>query len=430
MNNIANLKTTTGTALLVIAFLSPFSALAQRTSAAAKNGTLFQQKPTIPAAATKQWSQIPVGSTYLQQGKTPAKATTFDAKSNSKFNQLRVVKEGGVGSGGGTGYQGGLLDLALFNTGAFNDRTPGTTLATTRAFQKVGFDRLNTSSLPVLRKAHSQVLKWFSSSPEMASRIAKALQTTPIYFMQGTIENAPLGYALPANSSIRRDELSTLGVYIETIGNFTSKKSFEALSEKNQMAYLIHESLRHMQIDNQSKISNVNLQKLTAQIMQDPEGNQTIDTAEFMAGPILEQVRSKQGIIASNKETTDKACTKYGRLCGESMASTEELIVAADQLSDITKSSYEAGKISFDQYQDDTVMELELRATATLLIASGLSNNLAEVQEPVFRVNHGVKFGVMDEALSDINSKGSSSKEKTALLKKISALLAESGLIK
>ncbi|RYZ66752.1 MAG: hypothetical protein EOP09_12185, partial [Proteobacteria bacterium] len=246
------------------------------------------------------------------------RATDYENKVTSarKILSERRSSMGGVGSGGGTGYQGGLLDLAIYNQVAFFDKTPGAQLPDTRSYKKFGFDRLNNRSLPVVQKTLAQLHVWFVSSPEISSRVAEALTSMPIYYGARIPQGTPLAYYIPSDFNISGSELEILGIYIPTLGNFTSREKFEALSEKNQMAYLIHEALRHLQISHGSLMTDESLQQLTAKIMGAPKNPQdTLDRMEYMVGPILDRSAARKSYLASTLRTSSKACAGFGILC-------------------------------------------------------------------------------------------------------------------
>lgn len=230
-------------------------------------------------------------------------------------NLNQLLRSGGVDTGGGSFYRGGLLDLALFNKEAFLDNTPGLALPSSQVLGIVKVDKLKNLNSTILSQTMAQVKKWIPNSPEVAGGIAEALKRLPIYVVDGRIGLPVEGAALPVGFA-EKAELRMMAYYLKGFGVFISKPDFEGLSFTNQKALLIHEALRRLQINTKFQgMSDLTLQKLTAKIMKDPVANESLDTSEFMAGAVLNLRAIKDQTLLKVVSEAEKACQRSQDLC-------------------------------------------------------------------------------------------------------------------
>ncbi|MGZ3771941.1 MAG: hypothetical protein ACXVCP_06575 [Bdellovibrio sp.] len=329
---------------------------------------------------------------------------------NKNLN-LKLNAQGGVDSGGGTFINVkqnlGLLDLYLYNQKAFFDQTKGASaLPETKAYQKVGFDRLITNQIPLLQKTLAQIQKWIPSSPIMAPRISEALAGLPIYYTQYKIHGNHLNYYLPTNINIDSSNLTLGAYYLNGFGVFIEKNIFDQISESNQMALLIHEALRHFQISLSSAISNDVVQKLTAKIMTNPQPLETLDTYEFMSGPILDNVLQKRILTLKSYRIVKSACahgiTEFCSLVEMTGPFGNEFVEA------INNALNTYNKRKFTENQNTGATESYFWDALNLaddLITQNVGDGLDDVKQSAFQLNRAIKsYSFIDMSLDDFNT--------------------------
>ncbi|MGZ6442458.1 MAG: hypothetical protein ACXWRU_20555 [Pseudobdellovibrionaceae bacterium] len=328
---------------------------------------------------------------------------------NQNLN-LKLNAQGGVDSGGGTfitvKQNFGLLDLYLYNQKAFFDQTKGASaLPETKAYQKIGFDRLITNQIPLVQKTLAQIQKWIPSSPIMAPRISNALAGLPIYYTHYKIHGNHLNYSLPSNISIASSNLSLGAYYLNGFGVLIEKNIFDQISESNQMALLIHEALRHFQISLTSAISNDVVQKLTAKIMTNPQPHETLDTYEFMSGPILDDVLQKQILTLKSYRILNSACahglTEFCSLVEIPGPFGNEFVAAMN----VAISTYMKRK--FTENQNTSITESyfwDAFNLANELNTQNVGDVLNDVKQSAFDLNRAIEsYSLMDMSLEDFN---------------------------
>lgn len=281
---------------------------------------LGQQPVTLPKhhPTQKTAGSLSLKANYFNAKSAPTKQP-IEAKSSDQQlrfhieNKSQISAQGGVDSGGGTfvliDQQLGLLDLYLHNPIAFFDMQKSSSLLPeTRAYKKFGFDRLSTKNSSLIEKTLRQIQKWSTSSPAMSTRIANALLKLPVYYTKFQVRTHRQNFYLPKNTEISESDLSLAALYVKDFGVFIEKSKFDQVSESNQIALLIHESLRQMQLSYLIPLSNQLLQKLTAQIMTTPKDGQSLDVAEFMPEEIFNSAANRQQLIIKTYEFVDSAC--------------------------------------------------------------------------------------------------------------------------
>lgn len=240
----------------------------------------------------------------------------FDFKKDLQRLKLRL--DGGVDSGGGTLVQMpnrlGVLDLYLHNPAAFYSEKKRTApLLETRAYKKYGIDTLSADS-GILAKTLLQIQHWESTSPLLAKSLKAALKNLPIFYINGSFQFISASYVVPESLNIPEEQLKLGALYIKDFGVLISKTDFDLLSEKNQMALLIHEALRHQQISfGQKGLSHDRIQRITAQLVNTP--NTSLDTEEYLTGDQLRIYQNKHRIIQNIRDAAESICPQVPEAC-------------------------------------------------------------------------------------------------------------------
>lgn len=334
-------------------------------------------------------------------------------------NKIKMLKGGGaVDTGGGTRYLDGLLDLALFNQAAFLDKTPGLLLPNTLALQRAKMDRLNGSDSAILRGALVQLKKWKDTSPVMVSVISEALQKLPIYYVNGKIGLPAEGFSLPPEF-VLQGELKMMAYFVEDFGVFVSKSDLEQISFKNQIAVLLHESLRRLQKStNLRGMDDMTLQKLTAKIMQDPTEHESLDTAEFLFGGVV-GLRNKQNTtLLLLMAESEKSCQQAQQLCHVADLSYAEVFSSAG-LRSLARQFSEAADVN----HLDTEKEQALRSVSNQLYFTATEFALFQAAEDVTDLQKVIKYRNFDNALKDIHAVGFENSKYRRLIFEVQSIL-------
>ncbi len=340
---------------------------------------------------------------------------------------------GGAGiSGGGTGYQSGLLDLAVYNRPAFHDQTPGSILPETKAYNRFGVGRLNSQSVPVFQKTLAQVKKWISNSPLLAPEVLRALNFMSIYYFKGEFKVAPEGYFIPAGVDIVTSQLKILGIYVVAFGNFTSKPSFDRMTEKNQVGYLIHEAVRHLQIEGLLEISHETLQTITARLVSDPTPNEpTLDTEANLNGGLLYRLKTETLIKDQIADLYHKACQNFMLACDgydtkvkprdafDIVGKVQELLsdlYGNDKYSDKPRFSGEA------HAEMDRLVKVAFQTQREIAIYGFVRASDGFI-EPVYTLSKLLALGSVDWAIDEVNKKTFYDSRASKLLVELHELL-------
>lgn len=118
-------------------------------------------------------------------------------------------------------------------------------------------------------------------------------------------------YSIPKEfeNLINPQSLKTIAFYSKNFGILISKNDFNQLNTNNQIALIIHESLRHVQIQYNFRMSDVSIQKITAAIVnREPHTGESLDTKEYVDGALLERIELPKMRMEKISELTDRAC--------------------------------------------------------------------------------------------------------------------------
>ncbi len=315
-------------------------------------------------------------------------------------------------SGGGTlvktSQTTGLLDLYLYNREAYLSQEKGSPLAETRSYKRFGIDRLRVDGNPHLQKTLNQIKKWSISSPIMAQYIAESVQNLPIYYTKYRVNIPHQEVYIPESSALSTEDMNIAAYYVGKIGVFINKYQFDHLSEKNQVALLIHEALRHQQISFRSGIDNETLQRLTAEVMQMPRAGMTLDQFVFMKGQVFEMTFGLIETHARAAEALRKACKLVNAGCDKNLEqphTSAEIIQIADEVRN------KLGQILINNPGLENYDEVEKVDASLSSIIANLNGVIMEeiyvkAKNNVFVLNNLFGIGLMDNMLNEYNEKG------------------------
>jgi hypothetical protein len=376
-------------------------------------------RPTGALSLKTQYLQtvrkIQQNDPYLRSLSVEKIESHLKGKKNNNLN-LKNNLQGGVDSGSGTYFKSdqclGLLDLYLYNQMAFcRINTSASPLPETKAYRKFGLDRLISNNIPLVQKTLNQLQKWASSSPIIAPQIAESLKQLPIYYTSYNIRADQQNYYLPANSNINLVDLQVGAYYIKGFGVFIEKIKFDQVSEENQMALLIHEALRHIQISFASGISNEVVQKLTAKAMMTPDMGETLDTNEFMQGSNLAYVLQTQAMTLRAYRVLNSACVSgFTEFC-------PLLNMPGPFGFHFAKAIHQASEQYFHRKISDKEWELVSKNQSALSQVLNLASDLNSqsmlgksdnMKDSAFQLGRAVKFySLLDSSLNDYNTNNS-----------------------
>ncbi len=237
-------------------------------------------------------------------------------KASKEMNSIFVAKgKGGVDTGGGTLIKTpsatGLLDLYLYNKGAFYDQKQNPkNLTKTRSFKTFGVERIDNRDNEIVANAIKQIKKWESSSPFFVNLIIPALKGLPIYYHDGSLANEPLEFHIPNDVTVKSADLKMIALYTNDFGVHLGFNDLEKLSETNQIATFIHESLRLITVNKVLLLTNDEIQKVTAQLMSTPKPNETLDRLDYLRGPTLAQIYESTSLYMEFYELRNLVCTQ------------------------------------------------------------------------------------------------------------------------
>lgn len=250
------------------------------------------------------------------------------SQENKPTDEMKVA--GGVDSGGGSLVQTttttGLLDLYLYNRQAFDSKEKGFILPETPSYQDHGFEALINSNSSLISESIAHIEKWKKSSPIIFKFATDALKKLPIYYVKSKLIFKDQMAFTPSDTKISRETLRQVAHYIQGIGVFVEKESFDHLSRPNQIGLLIHEALRHQQLNFESGMSNENLQKLTALLLSEPQQGASLDLAPYLSGTLLKNIIFLADLRIMAKIMMVNLCKEWSETCYLELLSREEIL--------------------------------------------------------------------------------------------------------
>lgn len=208
----------------------------------------------------------------------------------SKIEKNKVAR-GGIDTGGGTLIQSpegfGLLDLYLYNPKVFQSQyTNPENIQETQALKKLGIELLINKKNLLVFKVRSHLQKWQATSPLIVSQILLALDYLPFYYLKESLKSEPIEYFLPATSTLKIPNLKAAALFDEKFGVRLGFDELKLLPEQHQIALVIHECLRLINFTGNFYLTNEKIQRLTAELINEPDINSTVDRSEYLVGEI------------------------------------------------------------------------------------------------------------------------------------------------
>jgi hypothetical protein len=190
---------------------------------------------------------------------------------------------GEAGGGGNLVHLGAnrfeLLDLYIFRAehpewSSQMLSSVGHQLPSTRALQEIHVERLNNANFPVVDSLKQKLShpRWKAQGlGELFETIQLALQNAPIFYTEYRINARDKSPWIPPflRKTLFLENLLPVALYAQGWGILVSKSDFEALDDRNQMALLLHEVLRHVQIFYKYDMTDQALQTITAAVVLD-----------------------------------------------------------------------------------------------------------------------------------------------------------------
>ncbi|MGE3757776.1 MAG: hypothetical protein AB7H97_08470, partial [Pseudobdellovibrionaceae bacterium] len=398
------------------------------------------------------FAQEPNSSTQLHQGRlgdlnksAVSKSFTLSKSqkiiSGSHFRKRMNVRRLGPGEAGGGGTtvttngQKELLDIYIFKKTHSNysnlGSERGVKLPSTRALSYLHLDKLssrnnmsdlrNIDLLPVQIALQKIESLWGSRPPPFIQSLKQALQFSPIYYMEYRFTRKDGNAWIPPELQIPEASLDVIAYYIKDHGMLVSKKDFEDLDLFNQVAFVIHESLRQMQYTYDMDFWTEDLQIVTANI---------VFGIPSLPERLIRSDSSKNGQGQSDavrifKTSRDSACKVVSKLPQKSFANVRTQICnatlfemnmshgeyenclkileeALDDAIVLARKLYNEGKISFDPIGQLREYRVEI-ATASyiwLLYSPEMKQALNTIQEATMGLTH-FSFDAAIRAVND-----------------------------
>jgi len=199
---------------------------------------------------------------------------------------------GSTSSGGGTSVAlpdspyPVLLDLYLKNGSPINS-SAGEPLLETRAFKKLGIERLRNSGHPAIGQAKKLLKRWNGNSKGLVDLILNELEAAPFYYVKYRFGFRDRNYYIPQDQFIPESKLNLVAFYSDQLGVLFSKPEFDQIESTSQVAVLIHEALRHLQNRFGWDFSTRVLQELTATLVfTQPQTNDILEDMVELDGSL------------------------------------------------------------------------------------------------------------------------------------------------
>lgn len=238
------------------------------------------------------------------------------------FFQYAVIAYGtGPGEAGGGGTivsnpsgQSELLDLAIFKKQHPELALPRSekrqVLPAIGLHSFVPLARLANDKFPIVQSALKKLELWGARPPSIIRALRDALTKAPIFYTNYRIGILDQNHWIPDDlkSSEFLLSMTTIAYYAKGWGILVSKSDFDALDHLNQVALLIHEALRHVQIHYKLRISNKTLQTLTAAIALEIHALPPDVNAELNKIYDSNPGRSSDQITDDFRKKRDEAC--------------------------------------------------------------------------------------------------------------------------
>lgn len=226
--------------------------------------------------------------------------TTFFVLGTSSVTLAKGPRD----SGGGTRVQlatgeFALIDLVNFPVeGSKNKPTGGVRVPMTRSLTEWGVAAVSIKDTGLADELRAITAYHRNRSPFLGTLLQKAVDRLQLYVL-----DFEFGEAVDVDDVFRNSRSAGLtarriAVYLKGYGAFVSRPGFESLPRPDQIAFLIHESYRHIELTFGLDMSDETLQKLTSATIQTFNNRTSLDSVGFLDGKILGYLAAE--IDASN----------------------------------------------------------------------------------------------------------------------------------
>lgn len=191
-----------------------------------------------------------------------------------------------------SGARSVFLDVFLENPNLIEPNI-STTYTVSALAQRAGtdlFDPLENSSISALlnRKLDFwQRYAQLSTTQNIVNDVREVLHTTTFYITPYAFGFSPVGYEVPDDfyNSYPNAKIEPAIIYIENFGALISAPAWSRLGPTSQIAALVHETLRQLQISYHHSMSNLDLQKMTALlVLRSPSQSNEVELEKLWYG--------------------------------------------------------------------------------------------------------------------------------------------------
>lgn len=295
-----------------LTFVAPLALSGERTSRSAVSAP-----PAVTRSIAKSNRDLRESPPYIKAFQLEQALVEKDLRAiEEKIRLIEVRKSmarGGVDTGGGTivktadGF--GLLDLNLHDKSDSRGRAADVgNIRETRALRLLGVESFRNGARPLVGKVRSHIERWRRRSPLVSHQLLLALDNLPLYYHKGSMSDRPLEYFLPSDSQLRRSDLKLAALFDERLGAHFGLDELRLLSERHQIALVIHECLRFINYTGALYLTNETIQKLTAELIGDPEESESVDREDYLSGEIALMALKHAQFELKVRALTDQVC--------------------------------------------------------------------------------------------------------------------------
>ena len=309
----------------------------------------------------------------------------------------------GGDTGGGTfvllpGGERVLLDLYIKdpNLGFMQSASVGQILPVTTAFLNLGIERIAVTH-SLIQKARGLVHSWSDKSPVIMSALDEALSVTPFYYIKYDFGIHDLNFVMPENlkESFSEASIKTAAIYVRGFGALFSKSDFDHSSEIVQIATILHEGLRHVQLGYGYDLSNEDLQEITAMlVLRDPKNSGSLDALSqisLMGKSVKMQSAAESGCeVLTRYSIPDVSCEEIRRKTTATELASDLLKVAEALMMHI-------------QSATTTIEADDVLRTHRKLVAVALTLNSFTTYQMTTEVPHGTNNQINDAIIDARN---------------------------
>ena len=163
-------------------------------------------------------------------------------------------------------------------------------------------------------------------SSKLGSALQKAYEDIPFYFVSGRFHLIDTNFYLDSDSNYPSDaQVSTTAFNIKGIGVLVSRDQFLEMDEFNQVALILHELLRFLQIHLSVQMSNADIQNITAAIM-DSEADLRDTLMRSSLSFIVESSQEEDPLVARFQSLLAVAIKNY-RIAPSILRGSDDTVV-------------------------------------------------------------------------------------------------------